>query len=202
MKTSIKLLLSAAVLAASSTAAFGSAFYSGNFSDVTQTFTRPGGFQSADGCGSSGYTVPYMSYTVVHDGGQLNIKLNSNDFDTFLGLYDGAFDATNPCDNAIEYDDDGGQGGFEGVRNSAISRDLPAGEYTVVATSYFVGEDGEDGEIYGYGTYTLTIGNPPLATTPVPVPVAGIPALALGSIALIGAAGFMSRRRKAKVEQN
>lgn len=197
MKTSIKLFLSAVALAASSGAAFGQTVVTGTLNASNPTFTRPTPFEVGENCSlaSSFSALNYFTHTANHYGGTFTINLDSSEFDAVVGLYNGPFDPANPCANAVEYDDDSGTGGPSTLDyNAVISVNQPAGNYTIVVTTYSRNWGN------GYGAYTLTTRSiPNRAVTP--VPVAGIPALAFTSLGLLGAAGFVSRRRKAKAEK-
>lgn len=192
MKSSIKLLLSTAVLAAGSNAAFGEAAISGVLSETSPTFSVPEPFAPPADCKIPMQTrVSYATHLISHTGGTLEIILaadgeatNGKPLDLILGLQNGALESDAPCDNAIAYADIGGNTGLD----AGITLQLPPGNYTAVATTF---------NDFEYGKYILSYRS--IATVePTPVPVASIPALALGSLGLIGAAGFVSSRRKAK----
>lgn len=201
MKTSIKLLLSAAVLAASSTAAFGQTVITGTLDSNSPLFERPHTKEPGEECELNGVGpfYSYAAYTADHAGGELTVRLESTDYandgyDPFLGIYNDTFNPSLGCQNAVEYVDDTG-----GAPNALISGNYPAGRYVIVATTW--------SPDLSSGSYALTTNATnvapwaPTAAKPVAVPAAGIPALALGSLGLIGAAGFVSRRRKAKAEK-
>ena len=198
MRPSIKLFLSASALILSSSAAFAQSVATGALSASSPTFHRPEELNFGGNCvlDDDATDVAYKTYTIAHPGGPLELSLDADewvdegDLDPFLGLYSGAFTAANACINAIAYNDDGGDG-----FNSKLSLDLASGTYTVVATSYANEE---------FGTYTLTSSAPivpsVVPSNATPVPVAGVPALALMGLGLFGAA-CATRRRKVKVPQ-
>lgn len=189
MNLSIKLLASAAMLLAASTAAFGQTVVNSQLTESSPLFGNPEPFQNT---GCMVIQQPYFAYathSIAHAGGTLDVSLQSEDYTPYLGIYNGAFNPEEPCENAVAY--------IEAVEDAAeFSEDLPEGTYTLVSTTY-------DPEYYGAYrlTFNATLLQPPAPAAPTPVPVAGIPALALTSLGLIGAAGFVSRRRKAKAEK-
>lgn len=206
MQTSIKLLVSSAVLLAASSAAFGQSSANERLGESSPTFDRPTGDSTEGACQISGQNyslgVPYAAYSADFQDAVLSISLTSSPQDSFLALYRGSFDPKMPCANFVAANDD-----VSPDLDSAINGAFPAGTYTIVVTAYGNNRDPE--EPFEYGAYRLTTNasslrrlTPFISTpNPVPVPVAGIPALALGSLGLIGAAGFLSRRRKAKADK-
>ena len=79
-----------------------------------------------------GRLARYYSLT-LGQAGPVEVDLFSTAFDTFLALREG----TDAAGRLVATDDDGGQG-----TNSRISAELPAGTYTVEATSYGTGVTG------------------------------------------------------------
>lgn len=192
MKKTIQILLSAAVLATASSSVLGRTIDDALNTDSPR-YERPIDFTFGSICDSDGgFNVEYKTHPINHTGGVLDIQLNSDDFDTVLGLHSATFDPLDPCATALEYNDNGGIGGANEDSNSVISLDLPSGPYVIIATAF--------NRDIAEGAYTLIYTSSEAPSQPVSVPVAGIPALALGSLSLIGAAGFVSRRRKAKAE--
>ena len=86
----------------------------------------------------SGRLARYYSFT-LGAGGAVEIDLVSSAFDTWLALREGA----GVSGRLVVSDDDGGQG-----TNSRIGTELPAGTYTIEATSYGTGVT---------GAFTLTV---------------------------------------------
>ncbi len=86
----------------------------------------------------SGRLARYYSFT-LGQAGSVEIDLVSSEFDTWLALRAGA----NVAGPLVASDDDGGQG-----TNSRIGTELPAGTYTIEATSYATGVT---------GAFTLTV---------------------------------------------
>ena len=106
---------------------------------LTGTVTVSGALD--DDCVSpnfSGELARYYSFT-LGQAGSVEIDLVSSEFDAWLALREGA----DVAGRALVQDDDGGQGS-----NSRISTELPAGTYTIEATSYLPGET---------GAFTLTV---------------------------------------------
>ena len=106
---------------------------------LSGTATRVGNL--GDDCESPSYSgrlARYYSFT-LGQAGPVEIDLVSSAFDTFLALREGT-DVAGPL---VATDDDGGQG-----TNSRIGRELPAGTYTIEATSYATGVR---------GAFTLTV---------------------------------------------
>jgi hypothetical protein len=85
----------------------------------------------------------YDTYTVSHLGGRLDIEIVGASFNTWINLYQPFFNPAAGCQNLVASDDDGGSGDL-----SRIASTFPAGEYTLVVTSYFN---------FDTGTYSLLI---------------------------------------------
>ena len=106
---------------------------------LSGTATRVGNL--GDDCVSPSYSgrlARYYSFTLGQTE-SVEIDLMSSAFDTFLALREGA----DAAGRLVATDDDGGQG-----TNSRIGTELPAGTYTIEATSYATGVTGE---------FTLTV---------------------------------------------
>lgn len=185
MNARIKLLLSSAILAVCGSA-MGQTVITGKLDANSPKFHRPRSVAQAGSCFLStlGTNFYYATHTINHPGGNLELTLmaRGGTNDAYLGLYNAALDPQSPCLNAIAYDDDSGPS-----LDSYLNLPLPPGRYTVVATTY-------DSNVTA--NYTLTSSAP--AAAPHAVPVAGLPALALTSVGLLGAAGWTTRRRKAE----
>ena len=100
---------------------------------LSGTATRIGDL--GDDCTSPNYAgrlARYYSFTLGQSG-SVEIDLVSSAFDTFLALREG----TDVEGRLVVSDDDGGQG-----TNSRIGTELPAGTYTIEATSYATGATG------------------------------------------------------------
>ena len=106
---------------------------------LSGTVTRVGDL--GGDCASPNYAgrlARYYSFT-LGQAGSVEIDLVSSAFDTFLALREG----TGVEGRLVTSDDDGGQG-----TNSRIGTELPAGTYTIEATSYATGVT---------GAFTLTV---------------------------------------------
>ncbi len=103
--------------------------------------------------------------------------------DTFMVLYQTAFNAASPLTNALQADDDAGAGSL-----SLISRPLiPGVQYYMVVTSFFNG---------AFGDYTGSISNPGTGTAVLGVvPEPSTALMMLGALALGGV--IAARRRQA-----
>ncbi len=112
------------------------------------TFNRPVGGTPPTVLSGVGTAVFFDTYSFqVSAAGSYSINLDSLAFDTFLVLYQGAFDPSLPLLNAISADDDGGPG-----LNSLIIASLMTGvDYIAVATSFSNGAT---------GAYTFTFDGP------------------------------------------
>ena len=100
---------------------------------LSGTVTRVGDL--GDDCASPNYPgqlARYYSFT-LGQAGSVEIDLVSSAFDTWLALREGA----GVSGRLVVSDDDGGQG-----TNSRIATELPAGRYTIEATSYGTGVTG------------------------------------------------------------
>ena len=116
----------------------------------------------------------------VNAAGAYAITTAAATFDTYLGLYQGAFDPQNPLANALQYDDDPGLG-----TNALINRTLSTGfQYFALVTSY---------SAPGRGNYSLSIAGPGTAT----IATGAVPEPATWAMMILGmaATGFAMRRR-------
>lgn len=90
---------------------------------------------------------PYDSYNItIVDPANFSADISAGSFDTYLYLYEGAFDPSNPTANLAAVDDDDGAGLFSLI-NSANDGPLPAGNAIIVVSGYSG----------GFGTYTLDV---------------------------------------------
>lgn len=130
---------------------------------------------------ATGPTYQYGTHTIFHTGGILDVKLElSGPHEFSLGIHSDEPDDWLPsCASAVAYTTD--------ESSAQLSLDLPTGTYTLVANT---SADSTN------RPYTLTYKS--LGSALASVPAAGLPALAFTSLGLIGAAGFVTRRRKAK----
>ena len=111
---------------------------------LSGTVTRVGNL--GDDCASPNYSgrlARYYSFT-LGQAGSVEIDLVSSAFDTWLTLREGA----DVAGGLVVSDDDGGQG-----TSSRIGTELPAGTYTIEATSYASG-------VTGAFTLTVTVTQP------------------------------------------
>lgn len=100
---------------------------------------------------------PRVSYTLTLDSSQdVVITLTSTAFDPYLVIED--------SDGLIVAEDDDSAGSL----NSRISATLPAGTYTVIATSFR--EHTSNGDFFETGAYTLTITGSGGGVQPTPAP--------------------------------
>jgi hypothetical protein len=118
--------------------------------------------------------------------GSYSTEVTEAPFDSYLVLYQDAFDPTSPLTNALNADADDGVGLL-----SLIVEDLVAGTLYFLVTSTF--GNGEVGgftvEISGPGAVTLGV---PGTVIPEPAPIVGV-----GMAGLFGIAGLARRRRRA-----
>ena len=106
---------------------------------LSGTATRVGNLgQDCESPSYPGRLARYYSFT-LGQAGPVEIDLMSSAFDTWLALREG----TDVAGRLVVSDDDGGQG-----TNSRIGTELPAGTYTIEATSYAPGVT---------GAFTLTV---------------------------------------------
>lgn len=144
------------------------------------TFTRP---SSGNPPISFGPISPYQSNPFsVDTSGLYDLEVTAASYDTYLILYENFFDPAQSLVNALQADDDGGDGLLSGI----FSRSLTAG------TNYFAVLAGFGGSS---GTYTLEIegvgeieGGVPASQIPLPT------TLALLGLGLVGLG--WSRRKK------
>ncbi|MFS0736897.1 PEPxxWA-CTERM sorting domain-containing protein [Sphingomonas sp. 1P06PA] len=151
------------------------------------TYNRPVTTTALSGVGTDvNYEATGFS---VDTSGSYSLEITATGFpdgDSYLSLYSGSFDASDPLTNLIAVDDDSGTDLL-----SLINFTLTAGtSYIAVVTSFDNGV---------FGTYDLTISGPgaiTLAGGPaVPEPAAW--ALMIGGFGMVG--GAMRRRQTVKV---
>ena len=123
-----------------------------------QTLTGDGPVSGewAAGCESEereGRYARYYSFTLAQDSSvTITLERTSGEADTYLNLWSG----TNRTGAPLDSDDD-----TPDTSRSEITRDLPAGDYTIEATTYDEGET---------GSFTLRVSGLGAATTPPPGP--------------------------------
>lgn len=204
----MKGFLSLALLATVGTAAFAQDYVtSGVLTTASPTFNRPFDYTSLS---VNATDVAYATFQFeVSAAGTYAANLGAatgSILDTYLFIYDGAFDPADPLTNLYKFNDDFFfTGGFTVLSGTPEGSDsiiagtgefeyesldlIPGTTYTAVATSFFNADD-SSGE--GIGGFNLGIGNGPGAVTAagvVPEPVS-MAALSLGALALL------KRRRK------
>lgn len=161
----LKLTLASLALTAS-TAFAAPVDFSGTLSWSDPTFRRPATQGSLSTVGTHvAYDV--FNFFVSSDG---TYRISTTWFigDTFLALYQGAFNPASALTNLVAIDDDGGLGNLSQL-NVALQADL---QYSLVVTSY---------SNWDYGTYfgnfktisgggQVTLGNLPISNPPVEEP--------------------------------
>ncbi|MBD8529598.1 MULTISPECIES: PEP-CTERM sorting domain-containing protein [unclassified Massilia] len=182
------LKLAIAGIALASQAAFAAPVsFSGELTASDPKFNRPFTTNALSGAGTN---VAYDLYSFhVSANGIYSMEttsFNSSPSDTFLALYQGAFNAASPLANLLTVDDDSGAGSL-----SLINQALQANnQYFLVVTSYnnnqFGTYTGRFDTVSGGGQVTLGA----LVVNQVPEPGT----LALLPLAALGAA--LARRRK------
>jgi hypothetical protein len=139
------------------------------------TFDRP--YADFSDLSPNGSGVAYRTHTFTVDtAGDYSFVLTGLQFDTFLFLYENAFDPNAQLDNGLAGNDDAvsiNTSGFEGPLS--------------VGTSYVLVVTGFDDE--SYGAYSITIAGPGVITA-VPEPSTWL-MLALG----LAAVGYAQRRK-------
>ena len=203
----MKTFLTLALLAILGTTALAQDYVTtGTLTTSTPRYNRPSGFTSLSGVGTD---VAYQSFQfVVSADGTYAAEAgldSGSTLDTYLFIYDGAFDPADPLTNLYKFNDDSFSGvnlvlsGTPAGSDSTISGtgtfedeslDLVVGTtYTAVVTSYY---NATSTNGLGVGAFRLGIGAGPGAVTPAaPVPEpASMAALGLGAVALL------RRRRK------
>lgn len=166
-----------AVIGATTPAWAGFYQYSGDTTGAP-TFNRP--IDGGSDLSGTGTDVQYsaLSFTVSQAGTYtfLSVASQPADWDTFLILYQGAFNPSDGLANFVASNDDA----FAGTGASQFFTALTPGAYTLVTTGYFNDSFGTfDNQIAGPGNIA-----------PVPEP-ASMAVLGLGAL------GVLRRRRKA-----
>jgi hypothetical protein len=151
---------------------------SGSLTNADPVFNSPNEGNPPTTIAIGNYSFDAYRFTLSSNGSYA-LTAASTAFDTYLGLYQGAFDPKNPLLNALEYNDDSA-----GSLNSLISRSLTTGvNYFAVVTSFATGAT---------GAYTLSVSGPGTTTIGGAVPE---PATWAMMILGMGAVGYAMRRR-------
>lgn len=170
-----------AAVAAGAPANAATVVVNGALSASDPTFRSPNAGNPPTSTSNGAYSYDAYRFT-VNTTGSYAITAASNAFDTYLGLYQGAFNPQNPLTNALQYNDDAPT---SGGTNSLITRTLSTGiQYFAVVTSFDPGER---------GAYSLSITGPGTATIGAAVPE---PATWAMMILGMGAVGFAMRSAK------
>jgi len=168
-----------AVAAAAAPANAATVVINGSLSSADATFNSPNAGNPPTSTSSGAFSYDAYGFT-VNTAGTYAITAASRVFDTYLGLYQGAFNPQSPLVNVLQYDDDSGA-----ATDSLINRSLSTGvQYFAVVTSFAPSSR---------GNYSLTISGPGTATIGAAVPE---PATWAMMILGMGAVGFAMRRRK------
>ncbi len=189
-----KMLATLVALVAAATAQAGFVNYSNTLTGASPTFNRPLSGTPPTGLSGVGTSVFYhlqpfyVTASGLYSMETIAASLTGTSDDTFLALYQGAFNPLSPLTNALSADDDGGAGFLSLIG----SRPLTAGtQYWLVTTTFANGQT---------GSFTTQIrsepitgaGNPVLGLLAVPEPL---------SVAVFGgvlAAGGLAARRRVK----
>jgi hypothetical protein len=159
--------------------------FAGELSRDDPTFHRPAAGNPPVFLGLAGWNASFDALPFhVTQTGSYRIETVSASLsggfaqDTFIALYEGAFDPSNPLLNALGADDDSGAGLL-----SALTRTLNASsQYTLVVTSFLSGQYGRySGTITGLDQGSAVAG--PRGEVPLPSTLALVP-LALAALAL------------------
>ncbi len=161
--------------------------FSGALATTDPTFNRPFTTTSLSGVGTNVY-YDVQPFTLTLSG-STNLSTDSANFtptpadDTFLCLYQTAFNPASPLTNLVAIDDDSGPGSL-----SLITANLTAGTaYFMVITSYSNG-------VTGTYTASITPANAAAIVVPSAVPEPGtMTALGLG---IAGAGPWLRRARR------
>jgi hypothetical protein len=174
-------LVSSAAMAVPATAA--TVVVNGSLTATDPVFNSPSEGNPPTSVDVGAYTYDAYRFT-VNTAGTYAISAASTAFDTYLGLYQGAFNPQQPLANALQYDDDSGSG-----TGSLISRNLSSGiQYFALVTSFAPSSR---------GNYSLSIAGPGTAT----ISAAGaVPETATWAMMILGmgAVGFAMRRPAVK----
>lgn len=143
----------------------------GSLSSSDPTYNRVNESLTLSGTGTNVYYDVFYFHTTSTGSVRIETMTTAGQYDSFITLYQGSFNAASPTTNDVEADDDDGAGAL-----SKIVRSLNGGNnYAVVVTSYLNGIT---------GNYSLQVeGNVAagLMTTGVPEPstaLLAVPALA------------------------
>lgn len=148
--------------------------WTGDTTDAPR-FDRP--FADFSDLSGNGENVAYRTHAfTVGEDGDYSLVVSGLGFDTFLFLYEGAFDPASPLDNGLAGDDDA-----VSLNTSGFETALTAGTTYYAVVTGFASDD--------FGAYSLTIAGQGLISA-VPEPSAWL-MLALG----LAAVGYAQRRK-------
>jgi PEP-CTERM motif len=190
LKTTVRLALGLAAASLMSLASAATTNFAGSLSATDPTFNRPLSGTPPGGLSGVGTAVSYDLYPFyVTASASFTLQTLSANLapgtadDTFIVLYQTAFNPLAPLTNAIAADDDTGVGSL-----SLITTALNAGvQYYLVSTSFANGAfGGYDGNISATGAPAAILGM-------LPVPE---PSSALMMLAGLGVAGLLVARRR------
>lgn len=176
----IQKLFRAAIAACTLFAGFSGAAHADFFSYVGDSTGKPTWDVDA-AFGAPGTVVPYDVFDFHVDADGTYKFLEAARFDSMIVLYAGGFDASNPLEHLIKFNDD-----ILTPNTSGFVTSLTAGtQYTFVVTGF------NDSE---YGAYSVTIGGPGHI---IPGPVLAVPEPSTWLMLGVGlaAVGFAQRRK-------
>lgn len=191
MQSLRSLALAGGLLALSSVAMAASQPFAGTLSAGDPVFNRPLTGVPPTGLSAVGTAVSYdLLPFYVTAAGNYTLQTLSASFspgtpdDTFLVLYQTAFNPAAPLTNVLHADDDAGPGGL-----SLFTRPLtPGTQYYLVATSFSNG---------AFGSYTGSIDNDGAMSTVI-FGMVPEPASALMMLSALGMGGLLARRRQGR----
>jgi hypothetical protein len=190
LKSTVRFGLGLAAVSLMSLASAATTNFAGMLSASDPTFNRPLSGTPPGGLSAAGTAVSYDLYPFFVTAAasftlqtlSANLAPNTAD-DTFIVLYQNAFNPLAPLSNAISADDDSGAGAL-----SLITATLnPGVQYYLVSTAFFNG---------AFGDYTGSIsatGAPAAILGMLPVPE---PSTALMMLSALGLGGLVAARRR------